>query len=192
MSRGRTVAVCLVLAGGLGFGAGQFGQLAFGHHDDAPENVALETAAAQPENKWATVHGRIDANTLVKVAHPLGHDQVAFRLLGAGPDLIVLTNTTRHPRLAETLDEEQTFTGVITKPGSGMNKENTVELDDDRFKVTGLIGSYCSHVTGCPAKPKVLLVGETPRGRATMFAATIALGLLALLCLAVAFKRPTT
>jgi len=67
MSRGRTVAVCLVLAGGLGFGAGQFGQLAFGHHDDAPENVALETAAAQPENKWATVHGRIDANTLVRV-----------------------------------------------------------------------------------------------------------------------------
>jgi hypothetical protein len=216
------MAVSLLLAAGLGYGSVQFGKLAFGHHDAAPESIALTSAASQPENKWAMVRGRIDPGTLLRASHALGRDLVAFRLNGAGTGLVVLTSVARHPVLADEslwqpgllerlthatgdapagkplqeatvhfLTEEQTFTGVITEPGSGMNKEDHVELDGERFKVTGLIGSYCGHVGGCPAGVKVLLVGETPRGRLGMLAATAGLVLLTLAFFAIAFKRPT-
>jgi hypothetical protein len=222
-SRGKTILIALLMAGGLGYGSAHFAHLAFGQHDAAPESIALAQAAAQPENKWATLRGKIDPRTLVRVSHPLGQDQVAFRLEAAGDGLVVVTNTARHPalgdealwqphlleRLAEIasghapdkllqpatvqlLETDQTFTGVITEPGSGMNEEGYVELDGDKLKVTGLVGSYCSHVASCPAHPKVLLVGAQPRGRWSTLAASFALGLLALLFLAVALKRPAT
>src|SRR5579863_6325702 len=171
-SRSKTMLLALTFAVGSVVGAVHLGQLAFGVHDAAPQAIALDVAAAQPENRWATLRGRVDAASLMRESHPLGSDQVAFRLAGAGDGVIVLTNVKRHRELddnalwrpgflaslanaahptrepalsdaaAQFLDGEHAFTGVITSPGVGMNREDEVELDGDRFKVTGLLGSY--------------------------------------------------
>src|SRR5262249_16466535 len=151
------------------FGAAKVGPLAFGPHDDAPEAVLAAGASRLPNNKWAILRGHIDASSMFKVAHLIPDDLVAFRLTETGTAVVVPCSTKRTPgfRRRPTLDAlaaEQSFTGVITRPGSGLNRDGRVELDDTSFKVRGIFGSYCGAIGGCTGAPTVLLVGEKPHG----------------------------
>ena len=209
----------LLFAGAIAFGASRCGLVALGAHDDHPTPMSASQAAGQPLNRWVTVTGRVDGNTLYKSSH-LGADAVAFRIKDGG-SLILVTDTNQHPMLTDAalwqpgflarvtqgendaptalspatlgfLTSDQTFTGIISEPGLGMDQSDEVSVHDHSMKIKGTFSGYCAKVRGCPATPIVLLIGESPRSRLSSWAGMIALGLLSLFLLAAAvsvFRR---
>ncbi len=198
-------------------GAWLCGRVAFGHHDAHPVAIEPDRAGGEPENRWASIRGHVDEETLRRYDRTSGGHLVVFMLRESDGDLVVAATTKQLPFFAENAPWEGT-TQVARLDRARREKPDaealvdaylfltveqtlvgTLEIPGRGFRHAGEVkidgdafdvASYCEEVgRRCPREARVLMLGVDPWGRALPLLGTFGCVLVGLFALGFTIRR---